>query len=340
MPRYLILLALFLLAGCTSQPTREVAQQQGLRSEDPLLTLPHGGRERLYRLHLPGLPPKSAGYPLVVMLHGAMGNGELFSRRTRFNDIADREGFIVAWPYGSGWMPERMLTWNAGYCCFTARDEQVDDVGFIVLLLQRLTTEYPVDTQRIYLAGFSNGGMMALRMAGVMGSQLAAVASVSGTIGGREASGMPFIGLPGSGPLPPVVLIHGVADEQVPYLGGRARKTIGTRLDASVDEAIETYRQRNRCKQPPHRQSLADGRIERQDLVCAQGGLRLLRLNFGGHAWPGGEQLAGWGLEDMAIRVLLDPPSHDLDASEEIWRFFRYRQAPASGTLQARVGSR
>ncbi len=339
MGRLGLMLMLLLLVGCGGIPERpgSVADIGPAWPPDPLLTLRYGDRDRLFRLHLPAGDNGRQPRPLVVMLHGAMGNGALFAERTGFNRIADREGVIVAYPYGTGWSEQRLLTWNAGYCCFYARDHRVDDAGFVAALIDRLQSDYPVDPQRIYLAGFSNGGMLALRLAAQMGRHIAAVAAVAGTIGGREASGTPFIASPSPKGMPSVLLIHGLADEQVPYDGGRGRKTIGSRMDASVEQALDLWSRNNRCRPQPRRIAMASGRVERWDYLCRGGALVLYRLLSGGHSWPGGEAVSGWSMEEMAVRLLLDNPSRDIDASEVIWRFFREHPADSVSRHSVRV---
>jgi poly(3-hydroxybutyrate) depolymerase len=93
--------------------------------------------------------------------------------------LAERAGFIVVYPNGTGRLDEKLLTWNAGLCCGYAMTEKVDDVGFVRALLDALATRAPVDTARVYATGLSNGAMLSYRLAAQLSDRIAAVAPVA-----------------------------------------------------------------------------------------------------------------------------------------------------------------
>ena len=64
--------------------------------------------------------------------------------------LADREGFVVVYPNGSGLLRARLLTWNAGGCCGYAMRADVDDVGFVRALLDDLAARVAFDRRRVY----------------------------------------------------------------------------------------------------------------------------------------------------------------------------------------------
>jgi len=124
-----------------------------------------GGVERVYVVRTPrDLAGRGAPAPLVLVLHGGGGNASIAEGMTGFSELAEKTGFIVVYPEGSGRFRGRLLTWNAGHCCGHAMEQRVDDVAFISALLDRLGADYPVDPRRIYVTGMSNGGMMAHRL--------------------------------------------------------------------------------------------------------------------------------------------------------------------------------
>jgi poly(3-hydroxybutyrate) depolymerase len=99
-------------------------------------------------------------------------------RRSGWSRLADREGFIV-YPEGIGILGF-LQHWNAGHCCGKAVEDNWNDVAFIEAAIDGTCRQYAVDKRRIYMIGFSNGGMMTYRFAAERSSLLAAAASVSG----------------------------------------------------------------------------------------------------------------------------------------------------------------
>src|SRR5689334_13724540 len=89
-------------------------------------TMTVGGLNRTYDVHLPNGEAPSAPAPLVIVLHGGGGNAANAARMTGMDAKADREGFIVAYPNGTGPRGDVLLTWNAWRCCGPALDNKVD----------------------------------------------------------------------------------------------------------------------------------------------------------------------------------------------------------------------
>ena len=79
--------------------------------------LVYDGQRRLYNIHLPTSYNPSNSYPLVVVFHGGGGNAENIEEVTNFTQKAIEEEFIVVYPYGTGKLNKRLLTWNCGFCC-------------------------------------------------------------------------------------------------------------------------------------------------------------------------------------------------------------------------------
>src|SRR5580704_8834959 len=134
-----------------------------LKPGDHKLALTTGGQGRTYLLHLPPIYDGKRSLPLVIVLHGGGGNAPGAARMTGFSEKADKEGFVVAYPNGSGRLRNRLLTWNSGNCCGYALDNSVDDVGFIRALIDALEKTRAIDPTRVYATGMSNGGMMTYR---------------------------------------------------------------------------------------------------------------------------------------------------------------------------------
>src|SRR5690349_10772024 len=132
-----------------------------------------GGLTRTYTLCVPAGIVPGRSLPLVLAFHGGGGDGAGMQRLTHFNDIAQRERFLVAYPDGI------RRHWNDGRHLEAAG---VDDVAFVKALLDDVASFQPLDQQRVYATGMSNGGIFTHYLATKLGERLAAVAPVAGGI--------------------------------------------------------------------------------------------------------------------------------------------------------------
>lgn len=237
-----------------------------------------GGEERSYRLFV---PPHNAAQPLplMVVLHGGLGNADETERTTGMNRVARANGFMVAYPNGTG---ARLLknrrTWNAGNCCGPASDRGIDDVAFIRAMLADIARKTALDRRRVYVTGMSNGAMLAYRLACEMPSQIAAIVPVAGTMAVNRCPGIENI---------PVLHIHGEKDRNVPFQGGMGEDAIAGVAHRSVPETLQMIADIRGCASP--RQELrADGSILSR-WQCEQAPLQLLLIPGGEHVWPGGD---------------------------------------------------
>ena len=261
---------------------------------------------RSYHIHLPSNYDVSNAFPLLIALHGRLGTGKMMFKQTGFNGIADREGFIVVYPEGfkRGWADGRGIT--------HADKRGVDDVAFIDKLIMVLKENFSIDHGRIYIAGHSNGGFMAQRLAIERSHKFAAVAvvaaSLSEWLASRFTSGRPM----------PILFIHGTADPVTPYVGGR--QPGGARV-LSVEDTVKIWAHFNGCNKSPEVQEIHG--INGATLVSVftyvscqnHRQVTLYRIEGGGHVWPGESE----GLSKSGVGKL----SSEIDASEEIWKFFR-----------------
>jgi polyhydroxybutyrate depolymerase len=96
--------------------------------------------------------------PVLVALHGCCVTPDFEVRRTGFQAVTGPA--VLVYPTGYE------QSWNAGTCCGAAQEAGVDDVGFITTVVRQVLASQPdAAADRVYLAGYSNGGKMALRMA-------------------------------------------------------------------------------------------------------------------------------------------------------------------------------
>jgi polyhydroxybutyrate depolymerase len=255
-PRWAPLAALAVLAclvACAPGAARPPA------AVDRTVTLSTRDGERTALVHHPAAA--RTGAPLVVVLHGARGSAADVRANLGWDGLADRAGFVVAYPDGLD------RTWNAGACCGSARDRGVDDVGFLDALVGAVPGTGPV-----YAVGFSNGAMMAYAWACARPGALAGVGAVAGAR---------TVDCPAPAPLT-VVAVHGTADERVPIGGGRGPSGV---VFPSLEASLAPFRAAAACPAA----APADASPARVDDRACAGGHHVVSDVLTGipHVWPG-----------------------------------------------------
>ena len=268
------------------------------------------GQLRSYRLHLPDAAAPGTALPLVMALHGGGGNARNIERMSGLSGIADREGFAVVYPNGSGRLRHALLTWNAGNCCGRALEEQADDVGFLNAVLDDVIRRQSIDSRRIYVTGMSNGGMMAYRFGCAAAGRLAAIAPVAGAMNVTCTPVAPLS----------VIAFHGTADQHVLYEGGAPGKNRDShpRVDTAVKDTMAFWSAFNGCAAHTGGTE-AEVTTDIWNNCRADTEVELNTLEGFGHAWPGGRPGSYRG----------DDPTSSIEASEVMWQFFsRHRRQP------------
>jgi polyhydroxybutyrate depolymerase len=236
------------------------------------------------------------------------------NKLTGLNALADREGFIVVYPQGLG------KHWNDGRTVNARATSDVDDVSFLVALAGELGGEYNVDPNRVYACGISNGAMMSFRLGADRPDVFAAVAGVVGAVTEDLAADHPL-----RAPIP-CLFMNGTDDPLVPYEGGDItlfgfKRGAVTSTPASVEwwlrgngaagatPTVTTYPD----------ESPDDGCLAVREEYAGPGGadVVLVRVEGGGHTWPGGWQYLSERIVGKTCR--------DIDGSAVIWAFFAAR---------------
>lgn len=294
---------------------------------DPLpgtekLSIESNGVTRTYLRHFSqGTKPEKPA-PLVLVLHGAGGDGAIMEHLTGMSTVADERGFTVLYPDAT---PEG----GPGIWDFWSSSPRAepgrDDVGFLRSLLDLHATEGIADGTRLYAAGISNGAFMTNRLAIDLGDRLAAIGAVAGTAPKVAAA---FL----SPPQPmPVIYFHGSADRLV-GIDGTDFLTRG-RNSLSAAEYAAWWAAKNGCPSPPVMDALPDTSlrdgctVERKSWAAPPGGAPVVyyRVEGGGHTWPGGSPL----------QKRYGPVCEDINASELMWGFFsQHARRPGEGSGQ------
>lgn len=257
------------------------------------------GLARRYRLFTPPRLDTRRPAPLVLALHGGGNTGESLVGATQLDRAAADNGFMVAFPEG-----ERQ-GWDAGFCCTARRTTRVDEVRFLVTVLDDIMALRRVDTSRVYAVGVSNGAVMAYRLGCDQAGRITGVGSVAGAMIPDDCK-----------PARPVSVIevHGTADPRVPYEGGEVTpRGVANQPAPPTRAVVEHWARRDRCQAPP---------IEEEGVVrtvtwneCeARTKVRLVAVEGGRHVWFASE----FGPVDGAV-----------DATSVILDFFGLRRASA-----------
>jgi polyhydroxybutyrate depolymerase len=274
-------------------------------------------KKRDYLIYLPDTPEPLGTLPVIIVLHGAFSTARGIMKLTGFNALADQEKVIMVYPDGAYGLFGLFQHWNAGHCCGKAQKDNNDDVGFISAMIEDLKNRYNINERKVFMVGFSNGGMMAYRFCAEHPEAIAGAAVLAGSIGGRESPGAPYWRIPSPGQAVPIIVFHGQQDDSVPYGGGLDRRHKSQREYDSVETSVNFWIQNNRCTRQPQNEYLLGQRITKQTWSDIKNDplVVLYTIDDWGHFWPG----ANYGKK------------HSLpgfSATEVIWDYFK----PISGS--------
>jgi polyhydroxybutyrate depolymerase len=273
---------------------------------------------RRFMVHVPPGYTGTTRTPVVLLLHGGGGTTQGVKAQTDMVAKSDSAGFLLVTPEGTDnpASTKQSYAWNAGNGCGYPEDINVNDVGFIRAVLDKLNTLACVDPQRVYATGHSNGARMSQRLGCELSGRIAAIAPNSSQMGDwRDANpASPIYACKPSRPVP-VFQLHGQKDGCNLYEGG-----VGYgcgRVDQSVTGTSARWAARNQCTGSPV-QTFANGGARCMTYSgCPVGGdVTLCTIADGGHAWPGSSRPAAYCGE------LLGVTSSDINATNEIWNFF------------------
>ena len=260
---------------------------------------------RRFVTYIPSVSNNTGKLPVVISLHGRLGTGRGMMGFADFRSIAQREKFIIVTPDGVD------KSWNDGRLT-PAGKKGVNDVQFIDRLITYVINTYHADANRVYVTGMSNGGFLASRLGCQLNNRIAAIAVVG-------ASMAKNVGYQPNKPLP-VMYIQGTADPLVPFNGGVLK---GTGAEVySHSGILKLWIGADGCDTIPVISKIPDNAhdgtsIIKEEYTNPANGIKLIgyTITNGGHTWPGGTQ--------YLPKFLVGPVSHNLNACEVIWDFFK-----------------
>ncbi len=273
------------------------------------------GLIRSYQVYLPKAYDAKKSYPVVFILHGGGGKakGMLNFTGRRFNELADRDGFIAVYPngYRKGWNDGERDTLSV------ARRLKIDDVGFFDAMIDDLDQKLAIDRKNIFACGISNGGFMVQRLAIERSQVFKAIGVVAATMSGDQQKTDP------ENPVP-VIFIGGDADPLVPYNGGPVVVLKQKRGEVlSNAKAIQYWKNVNGCSQKSAVYAFPDINTEDDCTAVktvwnnpANDRLKVVDIKVvnGGHTWP--------GMRQYLPRSMVGNTNRDFNGCDEIWAFF------------------
>jgi polyhydroxybutyrate depolymerase len=265
------------------------------------------GRYRPFLVYAPDASPQTGRLPILMVLHGGLGNGRSVARQTGFADYVDRIGLLAVFPNSVG------EQWNDGRA---TTDHGLDDVAFLRGVIAKLVQTRGGDPSRVFAAGVSNGGMMAQRMACDAADAVTAVGSVIANMP-QDLARHCHPSRP-----TPVMMISATEDPLMPWNGGEiASSHLFGGAGGLVVSALNTFKLWSTLDGCPKSRvtKLPGIQVKRHLATQCRSGTQvvLYEIDGGGHGWPGGRDPQG-----PIARRIIGKVSNDISASALLIRFF------------------
>jgi polyhydroxybutyrate depolymerase len=331
-----------LLSACAVQRAPAHGAKDALKAGDDGEFVVPGFDKRDWLVHVPEKWDGKSALPVVMALHGGAGHADSARKLTCaggnegdascLDALADKEGFATVYPNGVPGDPiEDARTWNAGggdagFQCVSgsACSSASDDVKYVDTVIAEVSRALVVDDDRVFATGISDGGAMVERMACELSTKIASIAPVAAGNQVAEVQGCDSIAR-----AIPVLEIHGTKDPCWNFVQGKGaclQNDGGVKV--GVDETMKGWIARDGCTGSVTTTAVADA--DKSDGTtttrethsgCVDGGVvELLKVDGGGHTWPGGFQYDFEGT--------IGKTSKDFSATDEIWNFFKAHPRP------------
>ena len=302
------------LAGCIEEDVEEIIVEIEPIIEIENFTeacIEYDELERCWLTLLPSDYTDNESYPLVVDMHGYTGTNYNMYNYSDWDRISEEHGVIIAYPQG------HENSWNAGWCCGVAHDIGIDDVGFILQMIEQISANYSINDSKIYASGHSNGCAMTQKLANEASHVFAA--------GGCMALYLLEDADPSFSPTP-IIEVHGILDVVIPYSNSHSSSIIFDNSlvgDEGAMKNIATWAEMNGCSGilPEMIEEYQDYSIQGYTDCDEDVEVQLVTLHLADHnpypsANPTGIQTTQM-VWDFMDRFTLEPEENEPDSSPE-----------------------
>jgi len=271
---------------------------------------------RSYWIHTPSGYEGSESVPLLLVFHGITSimnnpfgiikwyyNAPWMETYSEFSIKADEEGFIVVYPNSLLVLDPTIKEFMFAFDCpnypndWTLGKNLIDDVGFIRELIEKIQQDYNIDSNRIYVAGFSGGAAISYYFGSQYSDIIAAIGSVAGSIAWKNDDESPeeFRYIPVPNKPVSVISFHGTNDNYN-----------GTSYKIGALESIEFWVEHNACNPEPKIEEF--GNIIMREYTEGNSNTEVVfyTITDGEHVWPGA----------------LDDNIQEISATDLMWDFF------------------
>ena len=302
------------LAGCIEEDVEQIIVEIEPIIEIENFTeacIEYDELERCWLTLLPSDYTDNESYPLVVDMHGYTGTNYNMYNYSDWDRISEEHGVIIAYPQG------HENSWNAGWCCGVAHDIGIDDVGFILQMIEQISANYSINDSKIYASGHSNGCAMTQKLANEASHVFAA--------GGCMALYLLEDADPSFSPTP-IIEVHGILDVVIPYSNSHSSSIIFDNSlvgDEGAMKNIATWAEMNGCSGilPEMIEEYQDYSIQGYTDCDEDVEVQLVTLHLADHnpypsANPTGIQTTQM-VWDFMDRFTLEPEENEPDSSPE-----------------------
>ena len=267
--------------------------------------------ERCWEIYAPqGINPTNCltrSCPIVMDIHGFGGTPEMQKAVSSFDDLADEYGFLVVYPRGYE------NSWNSGWCCGEARNEGLNDVGFLVEMILEIEATWNTDPGKRYVTGLSNGCAMSQKLANNASHIFTAVGCMAHYLLEQPS--------PDYSPIP-IMEVHGTLDPIVPYGTSYTSSALfanNLKGEEGAIKNLEVWSDMNFCSgSSPDLQIIEyDFSIIGYSQCQNDAEVRLLTLNFGGH----NPYTKDYPIDDPILGPILTRNPTGVEVSRLVWEF-------------------